>query len=484
MSKINKDVIVVDNTKSDFKFNASFVISGLFIVALLMLIMQIYHSNTDIYKKRFIKDTSHHSKNRILIETNKGIIESDNKRILEELKQITFQLQKISDVQIRDKKINSQLKKSIKNLQQFINISKAPPTSVSGYAGLPEDSFDLEDEICTTELQHNLVDQAMIDSVNPNEYVYSKNYNTVLENEDETDSITNNNLAYLIKHLDIAIRFLRNDVCSGGKLDLTRLYKILYNLNSHLVENGKYHKNDNIYNGAFEESGGYGNYTPAKIAGESKSNVPLFLKETTNIEPFRGTGVGNLKYNPLSQSDNDSSENQVRGMPDKVNTKNNSNMFNKVEGFSVLQSTDQIVPWTVYKGKMFYDYANPDKINRDNNSIEATAERDIMHHKTPGSILSTMKDNTMYYAVRAGACGGTTPSDDQFFNECTSKDLTLDDAINGSPDKMLACVGECNREPNYMNYYSKIYESSAGTDSYGADFEIPKVNPVKKLYNI
>jgi hypothetical protein len=456
-----------------------------------------------------------------------------------------------------------------------------PENSISGYAGNNTGKVNLSEALCTLDLQHNLIDQAMIDSVNPNEFSYSKSYNTVIENEEVADygntPINENVILNLIKHLDITIRFLRHDVCKGGKLDLTQLYKILNKLNKNLIRKGKNHASE--FNASAwdlnslitneSESGNYdantrsGQYTPAKIAGESRSNVPLFLKETSNIEPFRGGMGGMSKMHDALGSKLDmigncsqpieSNSERITQIRDQVQIRDKANesrygefsqfninirdKFGSMSSIFANRPAEYCGPCggackcavgcrcggcrkcgapfanfiNSYEKRIAPDYttlnnsmlrknknAYSDNLGKltyyknpivgmpfiGDNTVEGIAERDIMHHETPGSIISTFPDNSHYYTVRSGACGGTTPSDDDFFKECTAKDLASEDALSGDPDKMLSCVGECNREPNYMNYYSQIAISSAGGDAYGADFEIPKEKPNKKNYNI
>lgn len=266
--------------------------------------------------------------------------------------------------------------------------------------------------LCTLEMRDDIINTELIDSVTPDVSSYSKSYNYILDfDEEERDMHMDPraHLNYLIKNINIAIKLLRKNVCNNGYLDLSKLRNILYKLNAQVSLKGSMHY-DNKY---------IGYNTDPYTRYDKPPSVPLFASIMSTAEPFESR-------------------------PSRITHK----------GMSALQS----------------DYTSPhiSYIAADG-SFEGTVERDISMGNPQGQIINRTSDPSHYYTVRAGACGGLTPSDDQFMSQCVGPDLQLELALNGNASSMLDCIGDCTGEPNYFRWYKQLDMTSAGTDAHGIE---------------
>jgi len=277
--------------------------------------------------------------------------------------------------------------------------------------------------LCSIELRDNIINQELDNSITPNENTYAKSYDTILDWGSEEELMHKNSrehLKFLIKNLNIAIGLLRKKVCNNGHLDLSKLRSLLYNLNDQVKKTGmmKYSNAKIVYN------------KPSYVRYDTPPKIPLFLQTDTSVEPFK-------------------------------NSFKNSFNKSKKEAMTPLQSTDRLV----YTN----DYTVPTPSYKPMDiSFEGITERDINNNEEFGHTLNS-SDISHYYTVRSGACGGTTPSDEQFFTQCTGKDLELVSALNGNASKMLDCIGDCTSEPNYFRWYNQLSNTVTGIATHGIE---------------
>ena len=49
-------------------------------------------------------------------------------------------------------------------------------------------------------------------------------------------------------------------------------------------------------------------------------------------------------------------------------------------------------------------------------------------------------------------------------SKCVSREAPLINALNGDASQMLGCVGNCDQEPNYSNWYNKLDVAEVDTN--------------------
>lgn len=269
--------------------------------------------------------------------------------------------------------------------------------------------------LCALEMHTDIINTELIDSVTPDVSSYSKSYNSILDfDEEERDMHMDPraHLNYLIKNINIAIKLLRKNVCNNGYLDLSKLRNILYKLNAQVSHKGSMHYGNKYI--------GYN--TDPYTRYDKPPSVPLFASIMSTVEPFESR-------------------------PSRI---------------TPLQSTDRL------EFSADYTAPHPSYVAADG-SFEGTVERDIGTGNPQGQIISLTPDPSHYYTVRSGACGGLTPSDDQFMSQCVGPDIQLEQALNGNASSMLDCIGDCTSEPNYFRWYKQLDMTSAGTDAHGIE---------------
>jgi len=384
--------------------NFLYICMALSILLIIMLVVQAFR------KDKKVKQTSG-KKYAVMVKTPNGLVKSDNATIAEELENLKLQLQQNSAGAQEDcVDLTPQINRAMRNLANFIK----------------ENPSDNSDALCNIELKADLVNQYMADSITPEPYHYGTSYQSLLEWESyERDLPTHptERLKYLIKNIDVIIKLLRFEVCDNGQIDLQLLYKILRNMNEQICKTGSM-------------------YTPTGVEityGVDPYNkynrpppLPLYLKDQYSIEPFGSRSVS-PKELPKKGSFGSLAKNQQV----------------QVDGVDIFQSTDRLVPTDDFSGVT-------QKIIYGDKSFEGDVERDILGYKPPGHIISQLYDSSDHYTVNVNACGGKIVSDDQLWSQCVSREAPLINALNGDASQMLGCVGNCDQEPNYSNWYNKL----------------------------
>jgi hypothetical protein len=325
--------------------------------------------------------------------------------IARDLEQIRDLLLKSSRGLTENNSLHADIDSAIKSLAAFINENPRLNSTT----------------LCSIEMKNNLINTEMDNSITYDDNAYAKSYNHILEFDEEERNMHDDpreHLKFLIKNINIAISLLKSSVCNNGYLNINKLKQILYKLNDQIVNTGSMHyKGKTItYN-----KDPYTRY-------DKPPSVPLFASITSTSEPF------------------DSKPTVLRsGLRSQY-----------TENMSQLQfANDYTAPHAPYMPG--------------DGSFEGTVEQDISSGRPFGQMINRTSDPSHYYTVRSGACGGTTPSDDQFLTQCLGKDIQLEQALNGNPNSMLDCIGDCTSEPNYFRWYKQLDMTSAGMDARGID---------------
>ena len=246
------------------------------------------------------------------------------------------------------------------------------------------------------------------DSITPNAYEYSISYQSLLEWESHERDMPQTQaelLQHLIKNIDIAVVMLRSEVCNNGRIDLTKLYDILEGMNQQILQ---------------AERSSEPVQTARQLAQSEQpikpnpTKAPLFMRDSYTMESF------------------DSKETKKRELPKKG-------------GFAGIGS---------YLQKEI-DYMRVK--NLADNSLEGTVEQDILGYRPPGHMVAQLYDKSDHYTVNVNACLGKTVPDDELWEQCTSYDMKYIDALNGEPQKMLDCVGDCLSDANAKRFYNRFY---------------------------
>lgn len=400
-----------------------------FIVILTILIfIQIYKN-----KNYYVND-----KAVILIKTPKGIVKSENKKILDELESLkTSLINSSAGVHENCENLTPQINNSIQNLKNFIN-----------------DNLSNSELLCNVELKAKLTDQYMNGSITPEPIDWENSYKSLLEWEDterELPLVAIDRLKYLINNIDIAIKLLRFNVCNNGYVDIEQLHKLLLTLNNQICNTGKMYLPD-------------GNEITFKkdpyVIYNKPPPLPLFIRDQYSLEPFE------TKPNIIRKLPNISSFGKItfNGQANDYSNINNSDNYNGDTSKDLLQSTDRLVPSNDFSGLT-------ESIEIGDRTFEGSVENDILGYKPPGTIISQLHDSSDNYTVNVNVCGGKIVSDDEIMDKCVSTELPLFEALNGDSSQMLNCIGDCDQEPNYTNWYNKLEIASKDSDFLLTDLD-------------
>ncbi len=359
---------------------------------------------------------------KLLADTETGTQQVDSADAATELERIKLALMKNkAGATVKSKDLSKLIDQSIHNLTELIQ--RDPQSN------------NLEDALCKLEFKADVIDQQLADSISPYESEWSTAYKTTLEwekHEKDMNHDPTKRLEYLIQHLDIAIKLLRNEVCDNGRINLKQLKDILHELNKQIRETG-------------EIPIQYG-YNPHKRY-DRPPPLPLFIKDSVLLEPFAAD------------------EAPARGMPGKRSFGSfevNPRDVNSQDTRAYLQREHRARDDSMEDADS--QYADPAKPFKIRNTIEGSVEQDILGYKPPGHIMSQLYDKTDHYTVVVNSCLGETPSDDSLYENCTSHDMRLLNALDGNPKQMLDCIGECNSKPNYLRFYNRFPDSIQKTD--------------------
>ncbi len=389
-----------------FYLNELYLVVSCITVLIFILVVFIYckkckkKSNKAKYAEGFTGEPLFGSTNtngNFIIEADNHMKEVNDERLIKELLRIKTFIDKNRAGYCQD--ITPQLNQAISDLKQFID--QNPETN--------------QDYLCSMDTQSNLKNQLLAD-INPNYTDYTNTNQSILDIEDDDRNIWSDpmeRISYLIRNLDVAIQLVRTKVCHKGKLNLSRLYKIIQMINQQLCKVGKTSIDERMQS----QRGGIGKLY--KIPMPS-SRIDPYMKNSFSIEPFEGRST------------------MLKAMPKK-------RVLNK------------------FNAEAFTDYSEiyhgPRVVDR---SVEGKAITDIAHQRTPGDLISQLYDKDDYYTVNVNSCNQNTYqyNDSDLFKSCTQYDLELIDAVNGHGQNMLHCIdGDCDSPKNVMQYYKEFPDS-------------------------
>jgi hypothetical protein len=400
--------------------------STIIVVLILLLFVQ-------LYKRKDVQPIEVLKKYQIVIDTPKGLIRSSNIRAAHELSIVRDQLiKKVQSTPNSCLTLVPLIQKSITNLFKFIN----------------ENPRINSEALCKFELRSDLVTQAMNDSVTPRALDWESTYKTIVEWEEKENDMKINprgRLVYLIKNIDIVVAMLRNDICDYGRINLTKLYEILTELNTQLCKNGSeftVHPSDELYNeidfkSKREKLHAMKNME-IKYNPDQMSIKPFDGHTTLNREPISKEAFGSINDIPFADLGYGSTINVAA---------NDSNAFNKVykntRGYMNMDIPDNINDYSELVGQasllnnVYNKTRNQPGSTLLDRSIEGTVERDILGYKSPGHIISQLYDSSDHYTTRVNSCLGKTVSDDELWANCTKYDMRAKKALDGEAGYLI-----------------------------------------------
>mgnify|MGYP003450048234 FL=1 len=431
---------------------------------------------------------------QIIVEINSGnsseLIKVDSKVIITQLVLIKKSLTKMSSGNLCES-LSPQIKVAMKNLTKFIK--QNPPENTNA--------------ICNMDLAADLVNQQMDLSVNPDSRDVATAYNTVLEHEKTERDINGSSedlLKYLLLNIDVVIKMLQFDLCENGVLNLEKLYEILEEMNKRICSIGQTH-DKSIYPVDFPR---YAMSLTRYKEYDNPPNLPLFIQEGPIMEPFqsrmnitrrRNTHAminntnQNTKYNSTSDAKFEGFDQpkSLRGtmivptdppMSPKFNAlygMNLENSYNSKHDFQADALAKDPLSWQLpivlsqfpntpappkntIRAPPTQQYSIYDKYNVQNaptpacdNTFEGSVGCDILGYKPPGHIISQLYDKSEHYTVNNNSCASNTSMPRETAT-CYLEDIAMRNALDGSPEQMLDCIGDCYKEPNYFRWYNKM----------------------------
>jgi hypothetical protein len=215
---------------------------------------------------------------------------------------------------------------------------------------------------------------------------------------------------------------------------------ILNQINAHISDKGKDYIIDPIQ--TVEEQNE--KYIHADTNMDRTSFIPIFNREIQTLEPMT-SGPVNIEQNV---------EKDVNYNVEKSNN-------------GAMQSYADNIPTNM--GSTLLD-----------KSLEGSVEMDYLGYKPPGHIISHLYDKSDHYTVNVNACLGKIVSDDVFITElhgqdlseskhyqqCGQHDVNPINALNGRPEKMLDCDGDCYSISNYTKFYNKFLPAIHDSDKF------------------
>jgi hypothetical protein len=351
-----------------------YLAGGLVVVLLIILMGQLFQTGPPPRRRH-----------KVLVQTPKGVISSDPRRLASELTQVRRQLaenQGGASCQVLPGLIDH----SIAKLRRFIR----------------ENPRDNTKALCALDLRAGLVHQHLTDSITPDSLDWEDNYRTILEHEEFERTMNDDpkqRLAYLVRNLDIVIALLNNELCDNGRIDLEGLHEILHRLAAQVCQTGA---------SAIHFDANAHEYTRQK-------RLPTYLKHQYSIEPMA------------------SRETSHRGAPKPC-----ASAGTALTGYTSTSDGSHV---TVVDLRKTSRTANGDPgvvvaRNRPahgllDDSIEGRAEQDINTSRHPGHSVGNIVHPWEHYSTRVGSCLGKTVSDADLLQECTTHDLSARRALSG-----------------------------------------------------
>ena len=243
------------STICQLKTNCLYMAGCLILLFIIISIIQI-KNNKETFKVGYSKDG-------IAVKTDKGVIKVDQKEITEKLDEIKDKIKIYYNVKQYNKElINSALNK----IKIFI---KNNPKNY----------------ICDSEIEANIIDQALYDH---NTYDKNRQYNahnTILDNDDVEKYNDKELFQHLLLNIDVLIRMLRYRICDNGVLDIVELERIIYELEKDLQDDMKF---DTPIGQELRT-----HYNPHK-----KEYNRIFIREFSQVEPFETRVNSGYNRNP------------------------------------------------------------------------------------------------------------------------------------------------------------------------------------------
>jgi hypothetical protein len=402
------------------------------IVLLLLLFVQ-------IYKRRDPIANEITRRNNITVDTPKGLVRADRQKIAEELKKVRDKIiSKKSSIDGNCHEINYLIKKSITNLDKFI---KENP----GRDGV----------LCRLELRNDIVYQSMEDSINPHPLVWEEKYKTILEHEEDEREMKVDpvkRLVYLIKNIDIVIRMLRYDICDYGRIDLTKLYKILSGINQKICKTKPMYIATNNIDFEYKKPTlpnnkiKYRKNQNSTIVEDSVENIHRSKPKLESFGSISDTSFGNPNFkSTINSSVGDSYTNAFNKVYNQTHdfgydhVREDTNNLEINENVHNYDYTIGQVTALTYAKKLYDTKSGSTLLDR---SIEGSVERDILGYKQPGHIISQLYDRSDHYTTNVNSCLGKTVSDDDLWSKCTKYDMSARLALEGDTQYLISNLNE------------------------------------------
>lgn len=179
----------------------SYLVTAVVLVLIILLISQLYYD----YGLEYDANA------KIAIKTSRGLIKLRNDQIAEELARVKAELELQKHKSEKIGRHTDHIDEVIKNIKQLI---KRNP----------------ERKLCDAEINADIVNKAMSDSINPNSSTWSNAYQSIADFEESSYGTDEDKFVYMLQNLDVLINMLRNDTCSDGMLDLEKLHNLLHDL--------------------------------------------------------------------------------------------------------------------------------------------------------------------------------------------------------------------------------------------------------------
>jgi hypothetical protein len=213
------------------------------VVLIVLMISQLYMSKSYKYTADY----------KLAVKTSNGLIKMNNRILADELSKVSADLQKFKG---RNQSVTYAIPiaEAIQNIKHFIK--KNPGV-----------------DLCRAEIRANEIHQALQDNITTDEVQRNLVYKTILDSDSEYIVNDRGLLEYMIKHIDLLIQLLHNDVCVDGVVDLGKLQDILEYMDKDLNE----------YN-SLERS--YGNELGSKYDPYDKAPRRIFIKDASQLEGF------------------------------------------------------------------------------------------------------------------------------------------------------------------------------------------------------
>jgi len=328
--------------------------SSISIILIILLILQF--KSTPQHKPKI--------KYKVLLDTPKGLKQISNRQAADELANIKKMLNKRKlSANNSCARLVPLIKSSMQNLTKFIN----------------QNPHLNSNALCNLEIRSDIINQSMQNNLKPNG---NSDFKTILDWEEQEHRMTNSTverMEYLIRNLDIVIKMLRANVCDYGRLNLSKLYHILLELN--------------------------------KLACGDPHKFPIMIKN------------GKFKYKKIPVRS--LIEFEIEPMQSRETFMNKPVNINTIHHESLPSGIDNLL-----RKRMNY------KLNH--GSIEGSIEKDILEHKPLGYTFGQVEKKEKYYTTNVNSCLGESVDDNEQWNKCTAYDARALEAINGQPQYLIS----------------------------------------------